>query len=126
MIHALKALLLSMLTGLLFGCSDQGVPDTNPGLQEGLTQYFGALLQGQHRVSIETMDPRFFPNEEAREEATALLQNSTTNFVYHRITNQKPFGHFKGSNSFHWFVPYISDAQIGTQRATVKSYLIAT
>jgi hypothetical protein len=42
------------------------------------------------------------------------------------ITTGEPFGHFKGSNSIHGFVPYVSDAQIGTQRATVKSYLLAT
>jgi hypothetical protein len=126
MIRVCKALLLSIAAGLLFGCSDPAMTDSNPGLQVGLTRYFEALLHGQHRISIDMMDPRFVPNREAKEEGIAFLQNSTTNFVYHRITNQKPFGHFKGSNSFHCFVPYISDAQIGTQRATVKSYLIAT
>ena len=38
----------------------------------------------------------------------------------------QPFGHFKGSNSVHCFVPYVSDAEIRGQRTTVKTYLLAT
>lgn len=101
-------------------------PASEAGLQERLNSYFGALLEGKQRVTIDMMDPRFFPSRQAQLEAVTLLEKSTTTFSYYSITNGHSFGHFKGSNSLHCFVPYVSDGQIGTQRATVKSYLLAT
>jgi len=122
----MKALSIALLAALLIGCSKSAVTGDEAGLQDRLNSYFGALLEGKQRVTIDMMDPRFFPSRAAQMEAVALLEKSTTTFTYHSITNGSPFGHFKGSNSLHCFVPYVSDAQIGTQKATVKSYLLAT
>ena len=116
-----------LLLGLLIGCSKPAaVVVSNAGLQPALDSYFGALLAGKQRVTIDMMDTRFFPGAEARQEAVALLEKSTTTFTYLAITNGEPFGQFRGSNSVHCFVPYVSDAKIRGQRATVKSYLLAT
>src|SRR5437899_153475 len=102
----MRPLLITLLLGLLAGCSKQTVAVSDAELQAGLDSYFGALLAGKQRVTIDMMDPRFFPNRGAQAEAVALLEKSTTTFVYHSITNDQPFGHFKGSNSMHCFVPY--------------------
>jgi len=122
----MKALLLSLLVGFLVGCSKPATEYGDAGLQDRLDSYFGALLDGRHRVAIDMMDPRLFPSPAAQSEAVTLLEKSTTTFTYHSITNGHAFGHFKGSNSLHCFVSYVSDAHIGAQRATVKSYLLAT
>jgi hypothetical protein len=120
------AVLTGLVLGILVGCSKPAVIDSDAGLQSRLDSYFGALLAGKHRVTIDMMDTRFFSSLEAREEAVAQLERSTTTFIYFSITNGQPFGHFKGSNSLHCFVPYVSEAEIRGQRATVKSYLLAT
>ncbi|MCW5559093.1 MAG: hypothetical protein KIT22_14850 [Verrucomicrobiae bacterium] len=123
----MRAPLIILLLGLLVGCSKPAaVVVSDAGLQARLDSYFGALLAGKQRVTIDMMDTRFFPSPEARQESVALLEKSTTIFVYHTITNGEPFGQFRGSNSVHCFVPYVSDAEIRGQRATVKSYLLAT
>lgn len=120
------AVLTALIFGILVGCSKPAVTNSDARLQSQLDRYFGALLAGKHRVTIDMMDTRFFSSREAREEAVAQLEKSTTTFTYYAITNGQPFGHFKGSNSLHCFVPYVSDAEIRGQRATVKSYLLAT
>ena len=122
----MKPLLVTLLIGLLAGCSKPEAMVSDAGLQGRLDSYFGALLEGKQRVTIDMMDPRFFPSRAVQLEAVSLLEQSTTKFTYHTITNGQPFGHFKGSNSVHCFIPYMSDAQIGTQRASVNSYLLAT
>jgi hypothetical protein len=122
----MRLLLVTLLLGFLAGCSKPTATASDAGLQDRLNQYFGALLEGKQRVTIDMMDPRFFPEPAARTQAVALLEKTTTTFVYHSISNGQPFGHFKGSNSVHCFVPYVSDAEIRGQRATLKSYLLAT
>jgi hypothetical protein len=122
----MRLLLITLLLGIFAGCSKPTVTISDPGLQERLNSYFGALREGKQRITIDMMDPRFFPSRAAQSEAVALLEKSTTTFVYHSVTNGQPFGHFKGTNSIHCFVPYVSDAEIRGQRATVKSYLLAT
>ena len=122
----MRAPLIILLLGFVVGCSKPATVVSDAGLQGRLDSYFGALLAGKHRVTIDMMDTRFFPTPEAKQEAIALLEKSTTTFTYHSITNGQPFGHFKGSNSVHCFVPYVSDAEIRGQRGTVKSYLLAT
>jgi hypothetical protein len=117
---------LILFLGFAIGCSGCGKSTRDVELQEQVTAYFQALVQGRQQVAIEQMDPRFFPSAEVKKEAIRLLKESTGSFVYHGITNQQPFGYFKGSNSVHCFVPYVSDATIKTQRAVVKSYLLAT
>ena len=122
----MKPLLVTLLIGLLAGCSKPEAMFSDAGLQSRLDSYFVALLEGKQRVTIDIMDPRFFPSRAVQLEAVSLLEKSTTKFKYHTITNGQPFGHFKGSNSEHCFVPYMSDVQVETQRASVKSYLLAT
>ena len=102
----MRPLLITLLLGLLAGCSKPAATVSEAGLQDRLNSYFGALLEGKQRVMIDMMDPRFFPSRAAQSEAVALLQRSTTTFTYYSITNGQPFGHFKGSNTFHCFVPY--------------------
>lgn len=119
--------LITLFLGLIVGCSKPtAVVVSDAGLQPKLDSYFSALLAGKQRVTIDMMDSRFFPTPEARQEAVALLEKSTTTFIYHAVTNGEPFGQFRGSNSVHYFVPYVSDAEVRGQRATVKSYLLAT
>ncbi len=120
------ALFITCLLGIFVGCSKPTTVVGDAELQGGLDRYFGALLAGKQRITIDMMDPRFFPSSAAKAEAIALLEKSTATFVYHSITNGQPFGYFKGSNSVHCFVPYVSDAELRGQRATVKSYLLAT
>jgi hypothetical protein len=122
----MRALLITLVFGILVGCSKPTTPAGDVGLQDRLDSYFGALLAGKQRVTIDMMDPRFFPSRAAKAEAVALLEKSTATFIYHSVTNGQPFAHFKGSNSVHCFIPYVSDAEIRGQRATVKSYLLAT
>jgi hypothetical protein len=95
-------------------------------LQAELDRYFGDLLAGKQRVTIDMMDPRFFPNAAARLHAVALVEKATTTFKFYSITNGRPFGEFHGSNSVHCFVPYVSEAEVRGQRATVQSHLLAT
>ena len=125
-VSSMRPLHITLLLGLFVGCSKATASISDPGLQDRLNIYFGGLLEGKQRITIDMMDPRIFPSHAAQTEAVALLEKSTTTFVYHSITNGQPFGHFKGSNSIHCFVPYVSDAEIRGQRATVKSYLLAT
>jgi hypothetical protein len=122
----MRPILMTVLLAILVGCTDSKVAMREDGLQAELDKYFRALTQGKHRITIEMMDPRFFPNQAVRSEAVALIEKSTATFNYHSITNGEPFGRFKGSNSQHCFVPYVSDAEIRGQRATVKSHLLAT
>jgi hypothetical protein len=122
----MRALGITLLLGVLAGCSKPTTGGSNFGLQDRLDSYFGALLAGKQRVTIDMMDPRFVASPAAKAEALALLEKSTTTMVYHSIRNGQPFGQFRGSNSVHCFVPYVSDAELRGQRATVKSYLLAT
>ncbi len=122
----MRPLLIALMLGLFAGCSKPPATRGDEGLQKRLNEYLGALVEGKQRITIDMMDPRFFPNQAAQAQAVALLEKSTATFVYHSVTNRQPFGHFKGSNSVHCFVPYVSDAEIRGQRATVKSYLLAT
>jgi hypothetical protein len=121
----MKSLLFAFVVAFLIGCSDSN--DANEvGLQVSLDRYFNALRPGEQRITIDMMDPRFFPNPTAKAQAIAMLENSTTTMKYHSITNGKPFGHFTESNSVDCFVPYVCDAELQGQRGTLKSYLLAT
>ena len=122
----MPAHLHASLLGILMGCGESKVAVCDDGLQAELDKYFGGLTQGKHRITVDMMDPRFFPNQAVRSEAVALIEKSTTTFDYHSITNGEPFGEFSGSNSLHCFVPYVSDAEFRGRRATVKSHLLAT
>jgi hypothetical protein len=122
----MRALLITCFLAIVIGCSRPTTVVSDAELQGGLDRYFGALLAGKQRVTIDMMDPRFFASGAAKAEAIALLEKSTATFTYHCITNGQPFGYFTDSNSVHWFVPYLSDAELRGQRATVKSYLLAT
>src|SRR5689334_12236381 len=99
----MRSLLITLVIGLLTGCSKPTAAGSDAGLQDSLNEYFGALLQGKQRVTIDMMDPRFFPDRTVQAQAVALLEASTATFVYHNITNGQPFGQFKGSNSIHCF-----------------------
>jgi hypothetical protein len=83
-------------------------------------------LEGRHEIAIEKMDPVFPMSPEAKAETARLLKERTSEFIYHSITNYAAYYFFEGTNSMHFIIPYVSEATIGTQRATVKSYLLAT
>jgi hypothetical protein len=122
----MKWSVLSIALATLAGCSEPGAFTADAAFQDSLSDYTRALLAGDARLTIEMMDPRLVSSIEAKEEAISALQKATTTMVYHNVTFEKPFGKFTGSNTLHCFIPYVSDAQIGKQRATVKSYLLAT
>jgi hypothetical protein len=92
---------LLLLLGFAIFCAGCGKSTRDVELQEQLTAYFQALVQGRQQVAIEKMDPRFFPSPDVKKEAIRLLNESTASFVYQGITSQQPFGYFKGSNSVH-------------------------
>jgi hypothetical protein len=122
----MKACLSIFSLGALLCCSGCAKSNRDAGLQEQLNGYFQALLHGRQQVTIEQMDPRFFPTAQSKQEAINLLNQSTTGFVYHSISNQRPFGYFSEGKSVHWFVPYVADATFKGQSGILKSYLLAT
>jgi hypothetical protein len=122
----MKAPLLTISAMFFIAFSGCGRHNREAGLQEQLNDYFQALLHGRQQVTIEKMDPRFFPTAESKQEAVSLINESASSFVYHSITNQTPFGYFEEANSVHYFVPYVADATFKGQTGTLKSYLLAT
>jgi hypothetical protein len=122
----MKAFLLTLSAILIVAFSGCAKRNDDAGLQEQLNEYFQALLHGRQQITIEKMDPRFFPTVESKREAITLLNQSTGGFAYHSITNQTPYGYFEESNSVHYFVPYVANATFKGQTGTLKSYLLAT
>ncbi len=122
----MKSIVLSVAVAILAGCSEPGAFTPDSALQDSLSDYSRAIQGGDAPLTFDMMDPRLVSSREAKEEAISILQKGTATMLYHNVTFEKPFGKFSGSNSLHCFIPYVSDAQIGKQRVTVKSYLLAT
>jgi hypothetical protein len=124
-LRATSAMFAFLSLALVFAsCSDED--DRDAGLESAVNSYFAQLKKGNHRVSLDRLDPRFDPDGSARQRAVSVLEKSTKTFTYHSFTHEAPIFHFTGSNSIHCFVPYTADAQIGSNRATIYSHLLAT
>jgi len=69
----MRPVIFTLLIGLFAGCSKPSAAVSDVGLQDRLDSYFGALLEGKQRVTIDMMDPRFFPSRAVQAEAVARL-----------------------------------------------------